>query len=273
MDMKQRTVRTPRRSHARKPTVRRRTRTGLRLPTAAGLKWRWVSLALALVAAGGLIFLFTSEMFVVSRVEVGGTTYVPAEEIYTLSAIADKHILQVNPEEVAQRVASSPSLEAAEVIVEWPARVIILVQEREPAIVWEQGEWRYWVDSQGRLMPERVEIPSLVRVVNEGEEIPFQCPGPACSEAGEITIDPAVVAGTQHLKTLRSNIEMLYYDPVHGLSYQDGRGWRGYFGVGADMDIKLAVYETLIEDLEARGLVPVYIDVSNPDAPFYRIAR
>ena len=66
---------------------------------------------------------------------------------------------------------------------------------------------------------------------------------------------------------------MLYYDSVHGLSYQDGRGWRGYFGVGADMDIKLAVYETLIEDLEARGLVPVYIDVSNPDAPFYRIAR
>src|SRR5690606_17912624 len=160
--MKQRTVRTPRRSHARKPTVRRRTRTGMRLPTAAGLKWRWVSLALALVAAGGLSFLFTSEMFVVSRVEVGGTTYVPAEEIYTLSAIADKHILQVNPEEVAQRVASSPSLEAAEVIVEWPARVIILVQEREPAIVWEQGEWRYWVDSRGRLMPERVEMPALV---------------------------------------------------------------------------------------------------------------
>lgn len=245
----------------------------MRVPSVAGFKWRWASLFLVLAAAGALIFLFTSEMFFVNRIEVGGTNYVPAEEIYTLSDIADEHILRVDPAEIERRVAASPSLEAADVIVEWPARVIVLVQEREPAVVWEQGGRRYWVDSRGHLMSERANMPALVRVVNEGDEIPFQCPGPACSEAGEIMIDPAVVTGTQHLKTLRSNIEMLYYDPVHGLSYQDGRGWRGYFGVGADMDIKLAVYETLIEDLEARGLLPVYIDVSNPDAPFYQIAR
>lgn len=269
----QASVRTPRRSHARKPVVRRRTRLGVRVVPGDAFNWRWVSLGLALLLTAALGLLFLHRGFYVSRIEVGGVTYMPAEEVYTRTGIAGEHILRVDPAAVAGRVASSPSLETAEVIVEWPARVVVIVREREPAIVWEQENKRYWVDGRGHLMAMRKDLPELVRVVNEGDAIPFTCPGPACAEDGEVMIDPAIVAGTQHLKTLRGNIEMLYYDPVHGLSYQDGRGWRGYFGVGADMELRLAVYETLIEDLEARGVVPVYIDVSNPDAPFYRLAQ
>jgi hypothetical protein len=66
---------------------------------------------------------------------------------------------------------------------------------------------------------------------------------------------------------------MLYYDPARGLSYQDGRGWRGYFGVGTNMDLKLVIYESLVANLQSRGITPVYVDVSNPGAPFYRVAR
>lgn len=226
-------------------------------------------LAVAIVVLG--IVVLTNKAFRVARAEVGGVRYVPAEEIFTQSGVAGMHVLTIDPAVVAERVARSPSLDSAQVLVRWPARVIVLVREREPAIVWEQGGARYWVDGRGNLMLLRRDIPSLVRVVNEGEAIPFRCPGPACPDEGTVTIDPEVVLGTQHLKTLRDNIDMLYYDPVRGLSYQDGRGWRGYFGVGADMDFKLAIYETLVADLEARGLYPVYIDVSNPDAPFYRI--
>ena len=197
----------------------------------------------------------------------------PVEEVFTTAGIAGQHILQVDPVAVQQRLDESPSLEEAQVTVEWPARVIIVVREREPAIVWEQGENRYWVDLNGHLMLERREIPSLLQVVNEGQEIPFQCPGPSCADQDSITIDPEIVRGAQHLKTLRSNIDVLYYDPVRGLSYQDGRGWRAYFGVGATMDTRLIVYETLVASLEAQGLKPVFIDVSNPDAPYYLIAQ
>lgn len=269
--MKQPTVRTPKRSQSRTPVVRRRTRVGVRVPAASGFNWRWVSLSIAVLMLVALIVLLIGRMFHVTRIEVGGTQDIAAEEIYTLSGIADQHILWVDPAEVEQRVVASPNIAAAEVYVEWPTRVVVLVREREPAIVWEQGGKQYWVDGRGHLMVLRRDIPELVKVVNEGDVIPFECPGPACTEAGEVTINPDVVLGTQQLKTLRNNIEMLYYDPVHGLSYQDGRGWRGYFGVGADMELKLAVYETLIEELEARGITPTYIDVSNPDAPFYRV--
>ena len=88
-----------------------------------------------------------------------------------------------------------------------------------------------------------------------------------------MSIDPRVVLGAQQLKTLRSNIDVLYYDPAHGLSYQDGRGWRGYFGIGTNMAAKITVYEALVENLLSRGIQPVRIDVTNPNAPVYGIAR
>ncbi|MBF8284802.1 MAG: hypothetical protein HW378_3717, partial [Anaerolineales bacterium] len=60
------------------------------------------------------------------------------------------------------------------------------------------------------------------------------------------------------------------YDKQHGLSYQDGRGWRGYFGVGTGMPQKLAVYEALVDNLASRGLYPAVISVENLKAPYYR---
>jgi cell division septal protein FtsQ len=271
--MTQRSVRTPRRTTASQPAARRQARFGLRLPSGTRFPWRAVSGGLVAVIAAALVAIFAAPVFYVSRAEIGGVRHVPAEEIYTLSGIAGQHVLWLDPAEIAAQVEASPSIESASVVIRWPARVVILVREREPAIVWEQGGARYWVDGRGNLMVLRGDIPSLVRVINEGESIPFRCPGPECTDEGAVTIDPAVVLGTQHLKTLRNNIDVLYYEPARGLSYQDGRGWRGYFGVGADMDLKLVIYEQIVATLLERGQQPVYIDVSNPDAPYYRVSQ
>jgi hypothetical protein len=78
-----------------------------------------------------------------------------------------------------------------------------------------------------------------------------------------------VLLGALQLRQLRPNIDKLYYRPSGGLSYQDGRGWRAYFGNGTDMNQKLAVYETIIADLSARGIQPQYVSVSNQEKPYY----
>jgi len=267
---------TPRRTAPDAPSARRRPRSRVAKAIApAGFNWRWVSLSIIVVTGGLLAFIATDPIFNVTSAEIGGATYTPVDEIFTAADISNKHILTIDPELVRHRVLASPSFSSAQVALAWPARVIIVVVEREPALVWEQGSERYWVDVNGNLMLMRRDLPNLVHVVNEGEAIPFECPGPACptSDAQRVSIDPSVVLGAQQLKTLRSNIDVLYYDPAHGLSYQDGRGWRGYFGAGTDMDIKLRVYETLVSNLLGRGILPVRIDVSNPNAPYYGVAR
>lgn len=80
-----------------------------------------------------------------------------------------------------------------------------------------------------------------------------------------------VLEGAIQLRQLRPNIDKLYYNTSGGLSYQDGRGWRAYFGSGRDMHQKLAVYETVVASLMGRGLRPEYISVSNQYKPFYRL--
>lgn len=269
-------IHTPRRGQPRsEPAVKRRTRSRRSIiAPPAGFNWRWVSGLLLVANAGLLAYLLRNPTFVVSRAEVVGVHYVPASEVYANAGIDGQNIMLIDPAEVERREIESPSLQSARVTVAMPARVVIEVQEREPALIWEQGGDRYWVDVNGNLMQLRQDLPDLVRVVNEGDAIPFRCPGPDCvGDSSQAAIDPAVVLGAQQLKTLRSNIDVLYYDPVRGLSYQDGRGWRGYFGTGTDMDVKLSVYETLIANLTARGIVPAKIDVSNLNAPFYALSR
>jgi cell division protein FtsQ len=257
-------------------TVRGRRRSLKRIPqqdAPSRFRWRYVSLGMVFVLLSILAFLFNADLFVVKAAEIGDARYVPVEEIFAESGVAGQRIMMIDPEAVERRLELSPSVDSAEVRVQWPARVIIRIREREPALIWEQAGNRYWVDLNGHLMVERRPLDTLLLVVNEGSEIPFQCPGPLCVKQDEITIDPEVVRGAQHLKTLRSNIDVLYYDPVRGLSYQDGRGWRAYFGIGATMDVKLITYETLVATLEAQGIRPLYIDVSNPNAPYYRVAE
>jgi len=271
-----RSITTPRRSDPRGPAARRQRRLGVRLPRARGWRgpnWRLASAAIVLILLVMGIIIFASPAFYVTRAEIGGVRYISPEEIYTLSGIASYHILWVQPEVVAERLVDSPSISAAEVLVGWPARVVIVVREREPALVWEQEGIPYWVDVNGHLMLQRADLPDLVRVVNQGTSIPFRCPGPACSEEGTLSVEPAVVQGAQQLKTLRPDINVLYYDPVRGLSLDDPRGWRGWFGIGTDMARKLQVYEALITSLTGQGIFPAAIDVSNPEAPVYRIAQ
>jgi hypothetical protein len=269
-------IHTPRRSTLNDPAARRQVRRGRQLvPAPESFNYRWVSLFLALTGTALLVFIFITPIFYVTSAQIGGLRYVPTGEVYTSAGIAYQHILFVDPAEVERRVLLSPSIQTAQVMVGWPAQVTIVVREREPALIWEQGGESYWVDVNGNLMQLRAELPTLVRVINEGDAIPFRCSGSTCSGDSSTSagIDSAVVLGAQQLKTLRTNIDVLYYDPVHGLSYQDGRGWRGYFGTGTDMDVKLAVYETLVADLVARGVQPIRIDVSNLSAPYYAVGQ
>ncbi|MBN1428705.1 MAG: FtsQ-type POTRA domain-containing protein [Anaerolineae bacterium] len=266
-------IHTPRRNTtADRPAVRRQGQSPLSR-VGRQFNWRFVSAGIVIGSVALGVFIFTSPIFTITKIEVGGARYIPAGEIFTYSGIAGNHILKIDPQEVQRNVLQSPSISSAQVVLQWPARVIIFVREREPALIWEQGGERYWVDVNGNLMRLRQDLPNLVRVVNEGEVIPFSCPGPGCPDQDKVTVNPEVVLGAQQLKTLRSNIDMLYYDPVRGLSYQDGRNWRGYFGIGTNMDLKLVIYETLVDNLQGRGITPVYIDVSNPDAPFYYISQ
>jgi cell division septal protein FtsQ len=234
----------------------------LALPTLPRVRggWRLVSGSMVLLLLAMLTRLVTDPRMYVKDLNLGGAALVPGKDIFAASGISRQHIFWVNPAEVQQRIAALSGIDSAQVSVQWPAVVTVVVKEKVPVVKWLEGDQVLWVNAQGEKFQARSDIPGL---------LPIQVDD--VKAAGEDYVVPlAAIQGALQLRQLRPNIELLHYDTEHGLSYQDGRNWRGYFGVGTDMGQKLAVYESLVDNLLARGIHPAMISVVDVRAPYYR---
>ena len=222
--------------------------------------WRLVSGSIVLLLVAMLARLLTDPRMYVRDLNLGGAALVPGKDIFAASGIAHQHIFWVNPAEVQQRIAALSGIDSAQVSVQWPSVVTVVVKEKVPVIKWVEGDQVLWVNAQGEKFQARGDIPGLLPITVDDVKA-----------AGDDYVVPlAAIQGALQLRELRPNIELLHYDTENGLSYQDGRNWRGYFGVGTDMAQKLAVYESLVDNLLARGIHPSMISVVDVRAPYYR---
>ncbi len=223
---------------------------------------RWISLVLLLGIATAVYFVGADQTYYISDIHVAGTNTLSRRAVADASGVEGMHIFWLNPADVAQRVAAMPSVMTATVEIGWPNWAHIDISERSPVMVWDQAGDRFWVDEHGRLMQARQETSDLLLILSQQTDKLF---------VGD-RIPADVMAGALQLRQERPNIGSLFYEWGSGLSYEDGRNWRAYFGTGLDMNQKLVVYETLIADLQERGLQPKYVSVINKDKPFYRLA-
>ena len=216
------------------------------------------------------------------------------------SGLAGRHIFAADPQEAADHLGQMGGVITASVTLHWPNDVSIILREKPPLATWQEGDEAYWIDEDGGLAPARAQTVGLLNIVSEvtsDSAVVTSDELRVTSEEEEVTSDKTadeeqaaadeeqaadgvdaqvafvprdVLAGALQLRALRPNIDKLYYRPSGGLSYQDGRGWRAYFGTGQDMHQKLVVYETVVAQLMERGVRPEYISVSNQHKPYYR---
>ena len=112
-------------------------------------------------------------------------------------------------------------------------------------IKWVEGEQQWWVNAQGEKFVARGDVAGLLPITVD--DATSGAAGAAAGAATASTVGPDLL-----------------------VPFQDGRNWRGYFGVGIEMAQKLAIYETLVDNLMARGIHPVMISVEDMRAPYYR---
>jgi hypothetical protein len=228
--------------------------------------WRFFSGIIIIGLVSVLFLFFNADIFYVHSIAVGGLQYMTKEEVFALSEIANMHIFWVDPQEVRKSILRSPTIADATVSVGWPPNMVqIIIEERQPALVWEQAGIATWIDVQGRVMQQRENRPELLRIQTDSMMDEPLSPN--------VRIDPDAVTGALQLKTLYPNIEVLRYHPEKGLGYADGRGWSVWFGSGTDMPEKILVYNAIVNNLLSRNIYPVEIDLSNLDAPFYSVQR
>ncbi len=235
-----------------------------------------------------VLYLFLShEAFFVETIYVGGTRYLSGGEIFTRTGLIDPenptrrtHLFWIDPTAIETRLEADPSIADATVELGWPPMMVqVSVTEREPALIWEQASLRVWVDGRGQVMQLRQDLPNLPRVVVEKPSRTLNigdCPLQGTEEllGPGSCIDLATVIGVQQFKALYPNVDELVYDSVKGLGYRDGRGWMLWFGDGKDMLTKIAVYNEIVRQVyERRGRRFIEVNVTDPDAPYYGLAR
>ncbi|MBI4770932.1 MAG: FtsQ-type POTRA domain-containing protein [Chloroflexi bacterium] len=225
--------------------------------------WRLASALLAALTLAALYHVLHAPQFFVYDFELAGANFVPAVDIYEAADVDTDQIFWIDAASVQARIAAMSGIKEAAVRVTWPARLQVTVEERAPVVSWQQGGQSQWVDGDGVAFEQRADLPGLLPIQVDAAAAPLE----VIPDTPVVPVE--AVAGALKLRELRPNIELLHYDSLHGLSYQDGRGWRGYFGVGGDMGMKLKVYETLVANLLNRQILPTVVSVENVDAPYY----
>lgn len=269
---------------------------------------RWLSLGIVGLCVYALYLIGADQRFYLNYIPVQGATSLEINDVVAESGLAGRHIFAADPQAAADRIGQMGGVVTATVTLHWPNEVLVSLREKPPLATWEEGSETYWIDEDGNLSLARAETVGLLHIVSEepvssdageqgsggtGEtdaeaETASSDEESASSDGndeetttgetanGEATANIAfvprpVLEGAIQLRQLRPNIDKLFYNTSGGLSYQDGRGWRAYFGSGRDMHQKLAVYETVVASLMDRGLRPEYISVSNQYKPYYRL--
>lgn len=279
-------VEVPKTAHRR----RRRNTWQKRVPTNAlrhfFLSARWLSLGLFALTVYAVYLIGADVRFYLTYIPVEGSFTIPPADIVAASDLAGAHIFAVDPGTAAAQIADLPGVVSATVTVGWPNEVLIRIREDNPVAVWQEGGQDYWVTENGRLIPARTGSIGLLRIQSEMAESrvlgdtaelqndwlidPFE-PGSDETAVTQLAFIPdEILAAALQLRDLRPAIDRLYYRPAGGLSYEDSRGWRVYFGTGSDMAQKMTIYEAIVDDLLTRGVTPAYISVSNKEKPYYR---
>ena len=268
----------------RKPAQNARRRYQVALPAASSdarpisiprprLGMRLLSFLCVLVLGTGLYAAYNLPYFRVTQAQVTGNQIIPAEELSAAMNVTGQPIFLLKPSELETRLRLNyPELSSTDVTISLPNVVSVNVVERKPVVRWEQGGGYTWIAEDGVAYRPRGEIAELISV------IAVSAPTLELKASDPLNpvpfISPEMVLA---LKGLAGHVPpgaSILYDPALGFGWNDPRGWSVYFGTKSnDVELKMRVYESMVNSLTQRGIRPVMINVTYPTAPYYRIGQ
>ncbi len=230
----------------RSRTQQKRTRTHKKKESALkSLSRSWgfshyIALMLIASSISALVFLFTDATFRTGAPQVEGNHYLDAQQILQQAHLDGVNIYLIDPAEASRKLVTfMPQIEKVSVRLGLPDRVLIQVVEREPVLTYSQGEHRLWADAEGFLFPMTTELDTLPKLLDED--------GSASVDGSHL--NPGVWQGIQEIAASISGIDTFYYRDIYGLFFISPEGWRVYLGDGDNMQHKLAMWQTIRQQL------------------------
>ena len=235
------------------------------------LGWRIFSGFLVVLLLGILYTLWNLPAFQVIFPEIKGINRLTSQEVDAVLNVAGKSIFEIEPNRLTEDLQEAfPELYNIAVQVQFPAEVVVTVDERQPALAWSQEGLTLWVDELGVAFPPRgeAELSVTVEALNSPVVVPAE------NEEPQVFLDPALIPAIITVGNNAPPDNPIIYDSKHGLGWRSPDGWQVFLGMeAADIDIKLEIYESLVETLTKGGLTPTLISIEHVDAPYYRLDR
>ncbi|MCP4139762.1 MAG: FtsQ-type POTRA domain-containing protein [Chloroflexi bacterium] len=237
------------------------------------IEWRAVSAALIIFLGVGLYLLFTSPYFMVAPPKIRGNQHLPSEEIANALALDGQNIFSIVPEKLERDLLlKHPGLAGVEITLSLPNVASVSVQERQPALIWQQDGKAAWVDLEGVAFRATSHVEGLITVSALGSP-----PAPAVdiSTLNELApppfIEPKTVLALQALVAHVPAGTVIVYDPKSGLGWIDSRGWTVELGdITEEIGLKLRLYERMLGWFEHNNVRPILVNLEYPHAPYYR---
>jgi len=237
------------------------------------LGWRLLSFVLVSLLGAALYFAFESPELRVTEVQLAGNQILTQQEVNAVLNLSGQPVFLLTPSDIETRLRLNyPELASVRVEMSLPNLVSVNVTERKPFIRWEQGGGYTWIAEDGIAFRPRGEMEGLISVV--------ALSAPPVEGGGSDPLTPAPFISTEMVQALRGLAwhvppgTPILYDKDYGFGWNDPRGWRVHFGISAsDVELKMRVYESMVDSLSQRGIRPAVINVMYPTAPYYRMSQ
>ncbi len=222
----------------------------------------------ALGCGAALAYLLSAGSWQVRQIDLDGAALTSPEAITAALGVGGHNIFTVEPQGAAERLLALPTVREAEVWGELPARLMVRIVERQPALVWQRGDGRFVLDPSGF-------------VLAEGSAAAFQQDLPSVNaRAGDPPlvggrIDPGLVRAAltigRRAPELGVTIADIEYDPTGGFTLITpggagmATGRRILIGDDTRLAEKLAVAGEIIRAEQSWTVV----NITDPDRPFF----
>jgi len=216
-----------------------------------------------ILAVLGLIRFVNAPGYRVGPLEIEGAGLLAPAQVRSLAAVEGTSVFLVDPAQVTARLEEAAEVETAQVTMSWPRQVRVKLQERQPAVEWNDAGRIWWLSTDGVAYIQHGVGSNLIQISSEESALNFG------GSAQEAVIAPAVVQGAAELQSLLPEVSSWTFDEQRGFGFRDEHGWLAYFGRDGDMALKVRVYQALVKDMEARGASAALVSVENPAAPYY----
>ncbi|MDR3575915.1 MAG: FtsQ-type POTRA domain-containing protein [Anaerolineaceae bacterium] len=260
--------------------------------------WRLLSGFLVILMGSLLYFVYTTPQLKVTAPTILGIKRLNASDIQAVLNLTNTPIFMVNTDQATANLAKSfPDLTDISVQIVLPAKVVVSVRERQPAIAWTYNSETVWIDKDGFVFPKKGTAGSLLSI-NADQAPPLlksknsqgspnttstsfllfnagSTPAPTAAATSSLKqIDPTILNALISLSKQMPKKTVLAYTGKNGFGWKDPHGWQVFIGSSLDnLDAKLLVYKGIIAQLNKDGIQPSMISVEHIDAPYYRLEQ